>query len=466
LPYPHKNAVFPVEADLRAASARKHAPLRSYAYDALALLQHVCTYVYDAVLVPYIANTYATAATITVITGAYQCTTTTTTTTAHRNCHNSNSGKKQASCTPHSPRSAVRHASVPTYTYDYDCPTLSSNDPTAPTPTTIDSTTVIYTEIPAIATSLPAYTPPTTHTDVHYYGYRYYNPELGRWPNRDPIQERGGPNLSRFSRNAPLNWIDSHGLLSADSSFWLRNRGDCSVYMDLMHYGEHRGLKLDGTDRNPIRCRSYGLLSCFSTTARGHIGGYNGVKIDPFQSSDGSIGAGPIDPDEQAAHDEAWGAGSANGGRGFGLDRFIAYMDHVIGQARTFVEKRCPDRHFLTDPRATDPRTGDACNKCDLYRELATGSPGEAGLPVWLEHERNNYDCCHCPKIRLVFQVPTHRSRATYELYVRRGAAHYDEWTTAFGDLGTSPGGYKSVAEYDCVRGEWKNVHHGEGLMP
>jgi len=216
LPYPHKNAVFPVGADLRAASARKHAPLRSYAYDALALLQHVCTYVYDAVLVPYIANTYATAATITVITGAYQCTTTTTTTTAHRNCHNSNSGKKQASCTPHSPRSAARHASVPTYTYDYDCPTLSSNDPTAPTPTTTDSTTVIYTEIPAIATSLPAYTPPTTHTDVHYYGYRFYSPELGRWISRDPIEEEGGKNLYVFVRNRAPSVVDAIGLRDPD----------------------------------------------------------------------------------------------------------------------------------------------------------------------------------------------------------------------------------------------------------
>ena len=29
-------------------------------------------------------------------------------------------------------------------------------------------------------------------TALYYYGYRYYNPELGRWINRDPIGERGG----------------------------------------------------------------------------------------------------------------------------------------------------------------------------------------------------------------------------------------------------------------------------------
>ena len=32
-------------------------------------------------------------------------------------------------------------------------------------------------------------------TDLVYYGYRYYNPSVGRWPNRDPIGEAGGVNL-------------------------------------------------------------------------------------------------------------------------------------------------------------------------------------------------------------------------------------------------------------------------------
>ena len=28
-------------------------------------------------------------------------------------------------------------------------------------------------------------------TDLVYYGYRYYNPNIGRWLNRDPIHEVG-----------------------------------------------------------------------------------------------------------------------------------------------------------------------------------------------------------------------------------------------------------------------------------
>jgi RHS repeat-associated protein len=49
-------------------------------------------------------------------------------------------------------------------------------------------------------------------TGWYYYGYRYYNPLLGRWVNRDPIGEIGGLNLYKFVRNIPINKIDYFGL--------------------------------------------------------------------------------------------------------------------------------------------------------------------------------------------------------------------------------------------------------------
>ncbi|MBP7825196.1 MAG: RHS repeat-associated core domain-containing protein [Verrucomicrobia bacterium] len=63
-------------------------------------------------------------------------------------------------------------------------------------------------------------------TDLIYYGYRYYDPSTGRWPNRDPIGEQGSDdpleddrdlNLYGFVNNDPLNAIDRLGLLSFSS---------------------------------------------------------------------------------------------------------------------------------------------------------------------------------------------------------------------------------------------------------
>ena len=44
-----------------------------------------------------------------------------------------------------------------------------------------------------------------------YYGYRYYDPQTGRWPSRDPIGERGGVNLYGFVGNDGVNQIDYLG---------------------------------------------------------------------------------------------------------------------------------------------------------------------------------------------------------------------------------------------------------------
>jgi len=47
-----------------------------------------------------------------------------------------------------------------------------------------------------------------------YYGYRFYNPEAGRWPSRDPIGETDGVNLNFFIVNDSTNSIDALGLQS------------------------------------------------------------------------------------------------------------------------------------------------------------------------------------------------------------------------------------------------------------
>jgi len=49
-------------------------------------------------------------------------------------------------------------------------------------------------------------------SDLVYYGYRYYNASTGRWPNRDPLGEKGGLNLYGFVGNNSINKFDPFGL--------------------------------------------------------------------------------------------------------------------------------------------------------------------------------------------------------------------------------------------------------------
>jgi RHS repeat-associated protein len=51
----------------------------------------------------------------------------------------------------------------------------------------------------------------------YYYGYRFYDPSTGRWPSRDPLQERGGVNLYAFLHNAAISQIDFLGLADCNS---------------------------------------------------------------------------------------------------------------------------------------------------------------------------------------------------------------------------------------------------------
>ena len=47
------------------------------------------------------------------------------------------------------------------------------------------------------------------------YLYRYYDPLTGRWPSRDPIEERGGVNLYGFVGNNGVGRLDLLGLIIA-----------------------------------------------------------------------------------------------------------------------------------------------------------------------------------------------------------------------------------------------------------
>jgi len=54
------------------------------------------------------------------------------------------------------------------------------------------------------------------------YGYRYYNPQMGRWLNRDPIGENGGLNLYGFVDNDGINYWDYLGLQIYDNTVMVK----------------------------------------------------------------------------------------------------------------------------------------------------------------------------------------------------------------------------------------------------
>jgi uncharacterized protein RhaS with RHS repeats len=77
---------------------------------------------------------------------------------------------------------------------------------------------------------------------VTFYTYRWYDPLTGRWPSRDPIEERGGINLYGFVGNDGVNRVDVLGLLKFQITFYGTQppgkRDDLTlgnVWMDTIH---------------------------------------------------------------------------------------------------------------------------------------------------------------------------------------------------------------------------------------
>ena len=56
-------------------------------------------------------------------------------------------------------------------------------------------------------------------TGFSEYEYRMFSAELGRWPNRDPIEEQGGINLYSYVLNSSVNYLDYVGLAAESYDF-------------------------------------------------------------------------------------------------------------------------------------------------------------------------------------------------------------------------------------------------------
>ena len=75
-------------------------------------------------------------------------------------------------------------------------------------------------------------------TGLYYYGLRYYNPSTGRWPSRDPIEERDAANLYLFVRNSPLENFDYLGMATIVNAFTALGKRGVKVEGRSIVYGE------------------------------------------------------------------------------------------------------------------------------------------------------------------------------------------------------------------------------------
>jgi RHS repeat-associated protein len=70
-----------------------------------------------------------------------------------------------------------------------------------------------------------------TSDGLYYYGYRFYNPTLGRWMSRDPLGEFAEFNIHAFLANNPIGACDYLGLIDHPERFFevLNKLKDCKA---------------------------------------------------------------------------------------------------------------------------------------------------------------------------------------------------------------------------------------------
>jgi RHS repeat-associated protein len=88
-----------------------------------------------------------------------------------------------------------------------------------------------------------------------YYGYRYYQPQTGRWLIRDPLGETGGLNLNGFVSNNPVNKIDALGLYELDVhyylTYYLARRHGCFTDAEARNIAEGNQRADEDPDKKP-----------------------------------------------------------------------------------------------------------------------------------------------------------------------------------------------------------------------
>jgi RHS repeat-associated protein len=195
---------------------------------------------------------------------------------------------------------------------------------------------------------------------LNYYGYRFYNPNGGRWPNRDPIGERGGLNLYDYVANNPINAIDSLGL-------WQETVTVGDGLGGMITFGNNGGQWNVGAQVGPIE----GLSSSLDPTDSGSSpSGFSGAAQTSVTLPVGVTGTVSDDPDGGSisiSHPVAGGPVAINGG----TDGIKPSLDlgESAGATGGF------SFHFHKKPT----RIWECQDKTGIYMKASPTSPG----PAW-----------------------------------------------------------------------------------
>ena len=132
-------------------------------------------------------------------------------------------------------------------------------------------------------------------TGLVYYNYRYYNPELGRWISRAPIEEQGGYNLYGMIGNNPLYGWDDLGYghawwcykkyTDAISDFWDENSEIIQAYGEGFLEGLSDGAAGVGDGLTTIPFTDFSL-----TEAARNALGINNINNQDYYDCSNSLG--------------------------------------------------------------------------------------------------------------------------------------------------------------------------------
>ncbi len=113
-----------------------------------------------------------------------------------------------------------------------------------------------------------------------------YDPVTGRWPSRDPIEERGGVNLYAFVWNEPIHWVDLLGLEPCNSSTENTHQGDTIQRSGSPSGPNVQGPNFRGSDGRFMSNSGLPVTGANTTSSSGGAG----TNIHPANRPGGGLG--------------------------------------------------------------------------------------------------------------------------------------------------------------------------------